>query len=40
MFEMLAKMYAAGTLDDEGLARAVDKGWITQDQADEITAGT
>lgn len=38
MYERLKAMYLDGRLNDAGLNNAVTKGWITQDQADEIRA--
>ena len=37
MFERLKRLYDAGQLDETGIENAVKKGWITQEQADEIT---
>ena len=39
MFERLRALYAAGKLDDAGLAGAVARGWITQAEADVILGG-
>ncbi len=36
MFERLRRLYAAGRLDETGLTAAVARGWITQDEADQI----
>ena len=38
MFERLKTLHDAGRLTATQLATAVTRGWITQDQADEITA--
>ena len=37
MFERLKRLYKEGKLDKTGIENAVAKGWITQEQADEIT---
>ncbi len=36
MFERLKRLYAEGKLDEQVITNAVAKGWITQEQADEI----
>lgn len=36
MFDLIARMYRTGKLDETGVQAAVDRGWITQEQADEI----
>ncbi len=36
MFERLKGLYLSGKLTDVGLNRAVSKGWITLEQAEEI----
>ena len=36
MFETLKRLYSDGKLTNTGLENAVAKGWITQEQADEI----
>ena len=36
MFERLKRLYESGQLDQKGIENAVAKGWITQEQADEI----
>jgi len=38
MYETLKRLYREGRLTDTGLARAVERGWIMQAQADEIKA--
>lgn len=38
MFERLKRLYNEGKLDAQGIENAVAKGWITQEQADEILA--
>lgn len=38
MFERLKRLYNEGKLDAQGIENAVVKGWITQEQADEILA--
>lgn len=39
MFETLTRLYLGGKLDAEGLEKAVKKGWITEDQMQEIIGG-
>lgn len=36
MYERLKRLYNEGKIDTEGLRRAVDKGWITEEQMEEI----
>ena len=36
MFDRLLALYLDGRLTDEGLDRAVTRGWISQAQADAI----
>jgi len=36
MFERLKKLYTEGKLTAEGVRNAVAKGWITDEQAQEI----
>ena len=36
MFERLKKLYAEGKLTADGVRNAVAKGWITDEQAQEI----
>lgn len=36
MFDLVARMYRTGKIDEAGVQAAVARGWITQDQADEI----
>lgn len=36
MFDLVARMYRTGKIDEAGVQAAVTRGWITQDQADEI----
>lgn len=38
MYNRLKRLYLAGQLSDAGLANAVKRGWITQEQMDEIIA--
>lgn len=40
MRERLAVLYAAGRLSDDGLAAAVARGWITEDDAEQIRGAT
>ena len=37
MFERLKALYEAGKLDAAGLQNAVTKGWISQEDYEEIT---
>lgn len=37
MYERLKRLYEEGRLDEKGIWAAVDKGWITEEQAIEIT---
>ena len=36
MFERIEALYKAGKLDAVGVEKAVARGWITQEQADQI----
>lgn len=36
MYDTLLRMYLAGSLDEDGLDRAVTKGWITEEQKQQI----
>lgn len=36
MFERLKRLYNEGKIDVIGLQKAVDKGWITEEQKEEI----
>lgn len=36
MFERLKRLYSEGKIDETGINNAVNKGWITQEQVDEI----
>lgn len=36
MFERLKRLYNEGKIDETGINNAVNKGWITQEQAQEI----
>lgn len=36
MYSRLKRLYLTGALSDVGLDNAVLRGWITQDEADEI----
>jgi hypothetical protein len=38
MYDYLRRLYLEGRLSDSGLQNAVAKGWITQEQADQIRA--
>ena len=36
MFERLKRLYSEGKINETSINNAVEKGWITQEQADEI----
>ena len=36
MFERLKRLYNAGLLDEAAIRNAVTKGWLTEEQANEI----
>lgn len=36
MLERIKSLYLSGQLDENGLARAVKRKWITEEQAEEI----
>jgi hypothetical protein len=36
MFECLKRLYNVGRLDEQGLQKALDRGWITQEEFDGI----
>lgn len=36
MFDRLARLYKAGKLTEESLHNAIDKGWITEEQYQQI----
>lgn len=36
MFEAIKKLYQQGKLTEAGINNAITKGWITQEQAQEI----
>ena len=38
MYERLLNLYLSGRLDEVGLQKAVDRGWITENQKNEIIA--
>lgn len=38
MLERIRRLYLAGSVDDMGLGRAVEKGWITAAEADALVA--
>lgn len=40
MYETIKRLYQAGRLTENGLSAAVEKGWITQTQAQEIVEGS
>lgn len=39
MFETLERLYHAGSIGAEQLGNAVAKGWITQEEMQEISGG-
>lgn len=39
MFETLKRLYEEGKLDTAGLEKAIEKGWITEVQANKIKEG-
>ena len=39
MFERLKRLYRNGKINENGLEKAVTKGWITKEQMDEIIKG-
>ncbi len=39
MFDNIKRLYKAGRLSAAGVNNAVARGWITQQQADEILGG-
>ena len=36
MFERLKRLYAEGKIDESAIRNAVAKGWLTEEQANEI----
>jgi len=38
MFEYLKRLYDADRLDEQGLQKALDRGWITQEEFNNITS--
>jgi len=40
MFETIRRLYQAGKLTADGVEAAAVKGWITQEQAQEIVEGS
>lgn len=38
MYDYLLRLYLSGRLNDAGLDNAVLKGWITNDEAEQIRA--
>lgn len=40
MFETIQRLYQSGKLTQAGVEAAATKGWITQEQAQEIVGGT
>lgn len=36
MFERLRRLYREGKIDESGLESAVEKGWITEEQKNQI----
>lgn len=39
MYERLKRLYRDGEITENGLEKAVKKGWITKEQMDEIIKG-
>lgn len=39
MYERLKRLYYEGKINENGLEKAVQKGWITEKQMDEIIKG-
>ena len=39
MYERLKRLYRNGSIDKNGLEKAVKKGWITEEQMNEIIKG-
>lgn len=39
MYERLKRLYRKGEINENGLEKAVTKGWITKEQMDEIIKG-
>lgn len=39
MFENIKRLYNEGKLSDDGLIKAIDKGWITEEERDLIIEG-
>ena len=39
MFSYIKRLYEAGRLTAQGVRTAVSKGWITEEQAEEILGG-
>ena len=39
MYERLKRLYKEGKIDEQGIRNAVNKGWITEEQAAEIIEG-
>lgn len=39
MFERLKRLYRNGEITENGLEKAVQKGWITKEQMNEIIKG-
>lgn len=39
MYERLKRLYRNGKINENGLEKAVTKGWITKEQMDEIIKG-
>lgn len=38
MFERLKRLYSEGKIDEAAIRNAVTKGWLTEEQANEILA--
>lgn len=39
MFERLKRLYKEGRISEAGIWNAVEQGWITAEQAEEIISG-
>lgn len=39
MYDRLKRLYSEGKIDGNGIKNAVEKGWITAEEAGEIISG-
>lgn len=39
MYERIKRLYSEGRLDEKGVRNAVTRGWITEEQAEDILTG-